>query len=475
MRFVSPLTSPRRAAIACSQRAAMPSFVMRRSLASVVPGGAGRSSAKSMDLLLAAAPLVLAFLLFAAPAFAAIEGTITNGTTGRPAAGDEVVLLDLSEGMTEAAKTKADSSGHFKFDVESGSGMPHLVRANHQGVNYFKMVPPGTNSANLQVYDSARKVDGLAYNVEAAFQTDAGALQVVQFYVVRNTSSPPRTQRGEGLEIDLPDNASIQQSDVQAPGGQPIQTAANPKGKNRYTFEYPLRPGETTFRVMYTIPYSGEMTFKPTLLYPVDQFAIITPPGIMFQARNASLFSPQQHQGGINIQIANNVTASSDLSFRISGSGQMPDSSAQGGDQGGGGGNQTAQTGRPGGGLGTPIDTPDPLTKYKWPILLGLAVLLLFGGFYIVTQRQHAAAQAPTGISDAAEGHPAVAPDEPRVVAQDRSKLLLEAMKEELFQLEVDRQQGSISADEYAKARQALDATLKRALTRNKDARKAGA
>ncbi len=420
--------------------------------------------------------VVLAAMLFvfAMPALAAIEGTITNGTTGKPAAGDEVVLLDLSQGMTEAAKTKADSSGRFKFDVAANSGMPRLVRANHQGVNYFKMVPPGTNSAELQVYDSARKVDGLAYNVETAFQTDAGALQVVQFYVVRNMSSPPRTESGNGFEFVLPENASIQQSDVQGPGGQPIQTAANPKGKNKYAFDYPLRPGETTFRLMYTLPYSGEMTFKPTLLYPMEQFAVVTPPGITFQAKNTSTFSSQQHQGGITIQIANNVGPDSDLSYRVSGSGQMPDTSGQAGDQGGGmGGGE--QTGRPGGGIGAPIDTPDPLTKYKWPILLGLAVLLLFGGFYVMTHRQ------PRAAAVAAESEREVEIEQPSVQEQgsnapkDRSSLLLEALKEELFQLELDRQQGNISADEYARAKQALDGTLQRALARSKDVRQVGA
>lgn len=432
--------------------------------------GAPKSILSNSRKVLVSVVVVLFAFLFAAPAFAAIEGTITNATTGKPAAGDEVALLDLSQGMTEAAKTKADASGHFKFDVQTGGGMPHLVRANHQGVNYFKMVPPGTSSADLQVYEAAKKIDGLTYNVETAFQTDAGALQVVQFYVVRNTSSPPRTQSGEGLEIALPDNASIQQSDVQGPGGQPIQTAANPKGKNRYAFEYPIRPGETTFRVMYTLPYSGEMTFKPTLLYPVEQFAIITPPGMTFQAKNASAFSPQQHQGGVNIQIANNASASSDLSYRISGSGQMPDTNAQGGDQGGMGGEQSAQGGRPGGGLGAPIDTPDPLTKYKWPILLGLAVILLFGGFYVVTQRQHRAhAETPSESGEQVQQEPS------RVAVPRRSELLLEAMKEELFQLELDRQQGKITPEEYAKAKQALDATLQRALARSKDAQRVGA
>jgi hypothetical protein len=48
-----------------------------------------------------------------------------------------------------------------------------------------------------------------------------------------------------------------------------------------------------------------------------------------------------------------------------------------------------------------------------------------------------------------------------------RSGLLLEALKEELFQLEVEHKQGRISQPEYEKAKAALDQTLERALARS--------
>jgi hypothetical protein len=418
------------------------------------------------------AVLITALALAASPAFAAIEGTVTNGTTNKPAGGDEVVLLELSQGMNEAGHTKTDASGHYKFDVATIGGGPHLVRVTHEGVNYFKMVPPSMSSGDVTTYEAAKKVEGISYNVETAFQGGAGTLQVVQFYVVRNPSQPPRTQTAEaGFEISIPQEAKIDSADVQPPGGQPIQTTPNPIGRGRYTFDYPLRPGDTTFRMMYEVPYSGEMAFKPTLLYPVEQFALILPQSMKFEATKSALFRSQPHQGGVNIQIANNVPANADLSYRISGTGQMPENAgtADQGDAGGGmgGGDQTAsQGGRPGGGLGAPIDSPDPLTKYRWPLLFGFAVLLVFGGFYIVTHRQpaSAAAQVGGGTSEEAEAT-AISPQQAATV-QGRSSLLLEAMKEELFQLEVDRQRGNISQDDYAKTKTALDATLKRALSR---------
>jgi hypothetical protein len=76
------------------------------------------------------------------------------------------------------------------------------------------------------------------------------------------------------------------------------------------------------------------------------------------------------------------------------------------------------------------------------------------GGFYIVTKTNH---RAPA----VAEGPRIDAP-----VTGDRSTILLEAMKEELFQLEVERQQGKLSEEEYVKAKAGLDETMRRALAR---------
>jgi hypothetical protein len=44
--------------------------------------------------------------------------------------------------------------------------------------------------------------------------------------------------------------------------------------------------------------------------------------------------------------------------------------------------------------------------------------------------------------------------------------MLLEGLKEELFELEVEHKQGQISQQEYEKTKAALDQTLQRALKR---------
>jgi hypothetical protein len=133
---------------------------------------------------------------------------------------------------------------------------------------------------------------------------------------------------------------------------------------------------------------------------------------------------------------------------------------AQGaGAQAGGG----EEAGRPGGGLGRPIDTPDPLHEYRWQFLGGLALLLAMGAFFVWNRAAGAATAAPGAGFSAPPG--AAMPSYPSA-ARDRSAVLLEALKEELFQLEMERHQGKISAAEYEKAKAALDQTIQRAVTR---------
>ena len=186
---------------------------------------------------------------------------------------------------------------------------------------------------------------------------------------------------------------------------------------------------------------------------------------------------------GAGIMVVTNVKPGQDLSFRVAGTGEFQaegqgaPSTGRGDASGGGamgGSPAAANDNRPGGGLGAPIDAPDPLHDYRAYILGAFALLLVMGGAYVVSKSNVRPVTAAAGASDRgavdAEETPADFADfkETAAPVRDRNALLLEAMKEELFQLEIDRQQGKISPEEYAKAKSALDETIRRALARNK-------
>ena len=61
---------------------------------------------------------------------------------------------------------------------------------------------------------------------------------------------------------------------------------------------------------------------------------------------------------------------------------------------------------------------------------------------------------------------PAVAAAADPAKSLDRNAALLEAMKEEMFDLETERLQGKLSPQEYEAAKSALDKTLRRAMQR---------
>jgi len=424
---------------------------------------------------------LLLFLLALTSFAQTLTGTVTNGTTNKPAAGDEVILINLANGMDVAGSTKVDSNGKFSFKITVPG--PHLIRAVHQGVNYHQMAPPGVNTADVQVYDVASKVTALSVTADVIrFQADSGTMQGVRLFVVNNTSSPPKTQMNDhNFEFYLPAGAKIEQLQARAPNGQPISADAVPQSeKNRYAIAFPLRPGETQFQVEFTLPYSGEIKIDPKPLYPAEHLVIVLPKTMQFAASNPPSFNSMQDpsQGDSVVEVARETKPGQPLSFTLKGNGvitESPGETASGAAQQQNQMQQQQPQGRdnrPGGGLGAPIDAPDPLKKYQLWILGGFAVLLAIGG-WVVTKRQPATSLATTspakiGVPSSDFGaalRPAASPSATSGPAA-KSSMLLEALKEEMFQLEVERKQGKITPADYEKAKAALDQTLERALKR---------
>jgi len=438
------------------------------------------------------APVLVVLLLAAAASAQTLTGVVKNATTGKPGAGDEVILITLGNGMEEAGRTKADSKGNFSFKLEQQG--PHLVRVIHQEVTYHRMAPPGTTSVEVEVYDVGKSVEGIEVVADIMrFQAQQGQLQVERTFAVQNNSKPPRTQMNEhNLEFYVPEGATINEGQAMTAGGQPVKSAPVPEGeksKNKYSFLFPLRPGETRFNVVYTVPYTGSMNVDPKSVYPLQHFVAIAPKSMTFEPAQGAGYNLTNFPGqpDANVEVASNAGLGQPLAFKLSGEGTLAAPADENG-QGGGGMQPQAGANRPGGGLGPPIDAPPPLRQYQWWILGGIAAVLLVGGFFIASRQQSAnrAARAkgkPLSTieedEDIYEPAPVAATRESRSsrpaakpvthVAAEPSRprtMLLEGLKEELFELEVEHKQGQISQQEYEKTKAALDQTLQRALKR---------
>lgn len=422
-------------------------------------------------------------MLLASSAFAAtITGSVKNVTTGKPSVGDKVDLLALQQGMSVLASTKTDAQGSFSFSVDDLSS-PHLVRATHDGVSYFPAggpLQPGKTSTSIDVYDASNKVDGITTNVKVVrMQTDSGNLQVMELFAIKNASNPPRALNGEKTyQFNLPEGAQVEQVLVQGPGGMPVNTSATPEGKSgKYSFSYAIKPGDTRFEVAYHLPYSGHASFDPKMPGEVQHFLVMLPKSMTFTAKSGAKFSPMDDPTA-TVQVATNVNASSSLAFEVSGTGALQDDQQNANQQGSQ--SQTADSSqssgmsadnRPGGGLGPPTDAPDPLSKSRALILGGLGVVLICGAAFVVSRSNQQNANSATAVPSAVvptstTSTPAVATQTAVAQPADKTSMLLEGLKDELFQLEIEKQQGRISEADYEAAKAALDQTLKRALAR---------
>ncbi|HEY3628833.1 MAG TPA: carboxypeptidase-like regulatory domain-containing protein [Terracidiphilus sp.] len=423
-----------------------------------------------------------------------VSGTVTDKTTGKPAAGDKVELVDVQAGMSVADSATTDGSGRYSLN-KPGNG-PYLVRVTHQGSPYF-IAAPENGPGDIPVFDAAPHVNGIS--IEAlVYECEAqnGQVQVLERYLVHNTSSPPTTEYNpsHGFEVVLPPDAVVEGSQAKRPLGMFTSTALKPAAaKNHYTFDFPIQPDEaekdTEFQITYHLPYaSGSYTFKPELLIRADNVAFLLPKGIAYKGPG---FQSVPQDPNLQTLLARNVQPGQELTLTISGNGSLPRED-QGQPTGGGaaaaaaaGGQETAPSG-PGGGIGNPINTPDPLSKYKWWIVLFMFLgLSAVAGFLL---RRPAGAAVPADLSavpapppapsrprratapdSAAAASPAPAHVAPAYTAPPDSHgshnaTLLAVLKEEMFAVESEKFSGTITPTEYREQKNALETVLKRAL-----------
>ncbi len=391
-----------------------------------------------------------------------VTGIVTNRTTNKPSGNDDVVLLQLAQGMQELARTKTDNRGRFTIAVPA-DGL-HLLRVTHEKANYFKPIQPGTQSVDIDVYSAAAEVPGVTTEADVlSLQSESGGdgLKVVEHFFLKNDSAPPRTLMSEHpFEFYLPSGATILGAASKAPGGMAVQAAPVPMGDpDHYTILFPIRPGQTEFQVTYHINYKDSFTFHPRPATPIDNLVLILPKSMSFKPGVSTPYTSVDEEPGAQTYVARNVQPSQPLEFTVGGSGQLPR------DNGAPGAGASAPTNassvqadpntdtRPGIGLGTPLDKDsqrDPWTKYRWWIIAGVALAFAAGaGFMLRTPTPARAVLAAGPTLTSAGPHGA-----------------LQILRDEMFSLETDRMTGKLSDGQYSSLKAAYDTVLKRTLDR---------
>jgi hypothetical protein len=407
---------------------------------------------------------------------ATVHGTVKNGTTGKPAAGIEVILIQLQGGMQPVLNSKTDAEGQFTFDYPSIGAQPMLVRAVYRGINFHQPLPPGRTQLQVEVFDPSRDPQTISVETHfVIFQPNGASLEVGEEYAIKNDSQPAQAYfRPDGnFDIALPDGASLKQIAAQGPSGMPVVQAPIDRGKNKFSVAYAFRPGENGVRFSYELPYTGNSaSVKLPTIYPGARLVVVAPPSV--QIVGEGLQSGGQEQG-MSVYSRDGLLANSALTVSVSGTAPPPSNSASGTDAGGQ--NRDEQQGSgPASGVAVQA-VPGRLDVLKWPIVGGFLCLFALLAVLLARRPVLAVAGAPSDSEGVVN-----APTEPlkkTVAAQVATSARaapgsaslaqvdaavgtsLDALKDTLFRLELRRQAGTISEEEYNQERARAEKVLR--------------
>ncbi len=404
-----------------------------------------------------------------------VHGTVWNGTTGRPAPGIDVILIQLQGGMQPVANSKTDAQGQFAFDHTAIGVQPMLVRAVYQGVNFHEPLRPGQefqadgltkNNFQVEVFDSS--TDPKTINVASRiviFQPDGASLIVGEEFSVQNHSQPPQAYyRPDGnFEFTLPDKADLQQVAAWGPSGMPVVQATIDHGKNRYAVAFAFRPGDSGVRYSYKLPYPGNTaTVKIPSVYPGGRLMVVAPPTVQVTGDG---LQPAGQEQGMSLYERASVPANTMVTVNLSGTASPP-SAESGADAAGQGGRDAPQGGAQQGASIQAI--PGRLDVLKWPLIAGFAGVFALGAILLARKPVALFAGGASGearrLTQAEMATtPNSAPPSSGTLSQVDAAVntSLDSLKDTLFRLELRRQAGTISEEEYSRERSRAEKVLR--------------
>jgi hypothetical protein len=325
-------------------------------------------------------------------------------------------------------------------------------------VSYFKSVLPGAATADVTVFDAATELSGVTTVARVFhFQASSSNLDVSDMYVVKNDSSPPRSKIGnQTFAVTLPDGAQLTEASITGPSGMPLAVTPVPAStKNRYAFDFSIRPGETRFEVVYKLPYSGQYEFSFTPDAPLSELGVLLPKSIRFAGVSTS-FKQDSDEAGLAVFFAKDVPANQPVRFSLAGEGLVPQEGSPGASNPGS---------APPASAATPANTSAEQSSAFWYIA-GAIVGVMVGIALVIWRKNKRAKSAVSSPNISKSNNP-----KPAQATQDqplKTELgdMLEVLKDELFQLETDRLNSKISEEEYAKTKEGLDTLLRRQMNK---------
>jgi len=222
----------------------------------------------------------------ALPALAAVDGIVTNATTGKPQAGATVTVYQFSQAGPEPLESvKTDASGAWKIDKPfAGRG---FIQTAHDGVTYNHMLRPGTPMTGiaLEVFNTSARMGAeiQVTNHMVLLEPKGDKLAVRESYFFANAGKLTWNDPANGtLRFAVP-GEPMGPVDVNAtaPQGMPIRRAAEKGAKaGEMKVDFAIKPGETRIDLAYTVAYASPFQYKTKFLLPATQTMIAVPNGV---------------------------------------------------------------------------------------------------------------------------------------------------------------------------------------------------
>jgi len=442
------------------------------SFRSPMAAGLSRRASSGVKALLRVA---LAFFVIACAAHGGtLSGTVINRTTGKATPNVDLTLLSPTQGMRDLGSAKSDAQGHFTVTNDAIGMAPVLIRATFHDVSFNTFAPPGRPDVEVEIYDISKdpKTITIASHI-VILQPQGEKLLGAEEYEVQNNAQPPEAYfRAEGnFDFAIPENGTIGQVTTTAGSmGMPINQASIEKGKGRFAIAFPFRPGQTNVRLSYQLPYTNDSaTVKLPATYAGVKMLVVAPPGVTIKGDGLAAAGQEQ---GMVVYTHDPLPAKGVLSVSLSGQGSPAAGDSGGQDQGGQAQEGNSRTGP------EVIAAPSRLNDFKWYIFAGLGALFAMGAI-LLTRKQVMVAEGPE-VDEApatksekpgkqrksppvAAANTASAGNAASVAASVNQHVSasMDSLKDQIFRLELRRQAGTISEEDYAREKAQVEKLLR--------------
>jgi len=314
---------------------------------------------------------------------AAITGTVVNKTTGKPQAGAKVGMFKFGPGgMQPVTEVTADAQGNFSVDASPSAQGPTMLRVEVDDVTYNHLMPPGSPATGIaiNVYNASKEPAGSKITRHMILlQPVGGEMTVNETYVMENPGKTTWFDKANGtLHFWLP--ASVKgQPEVNgtAPDGLPVPVpTAKTARADVYQAKFEVKPGQTRFDLVYTVPYKESEAYSGKVATKDDNTYLIAPNGVTLVGENLK-------DMGTEPRTKARIYGLTGTSYQVKLTGTLTpatDAGAEGDAEG-----------------GPKIEQIMPRLYGKAPLIVGLALGILALGFALLYRAAVPSAGAPSG------------------------------------------------------------------------------